>query len=47
MSYGERLILALRHPVPETRYRAARILGMRQEAKAVNALVQAAHEANE
>ncbi len=44
MDYAERLALSLRHPEPETRYRAAHILGLLKAVKAIPALIQAAQE---
>lgn len=44
MEYAERLVLALQHPEPETRCRAAHLLGVLQAVKAVPALIRAAQE---
>jgi HEAT repeat protein len=46
MDYTERLALALRHPEPETRYRAAHILGELKNVTTIPALIQAAKEEN-
>ncbi len=44
MGYAERLALSLKHPEPETRHRAARILGLLKAKQALPALMQAAQE---
>jgi HEAT repeat protein len=44
MDYAERLALSLRHSDPETRYRAAHLLGLLKASKTIPALIQAAKE---
>ena len=44
MDYAERLALSLRHPEPETRYRAAHILGLLKAVNAIPVLIQSAKE---
>jgi len=47
MDYWERLALSLEHPEPETRYRAAHILGLLRERKALPGLMQAAEKSKD
>jgi HEAT repeat protein len=44
MDYAERLALSLRHPEPETRYRAAHLLGLLKASKTIPDLIRAAKE---